>query len=57
MCTPDQPCKCFHAGAEDIADSVLAWANGDHGTACRCDSCGLALMLMARGLPGLGQLV
>ena len=57
MCTPEEFCPCFHAGAEDVADSVITWARGDHGTACRCERCEMAILLIARGLPGLAHLL
>ena len=53
MCTPDTPCECFDRGSEDLADGILAWANGDHGDTCRCITCHIAITIMMRGLPRL----
>ena len=57
MCTPERPCDCFQAGAEDLADAFMTWATSAHGDACRCSACDIALLMMANGMPRLAQVI
>lgn len=58
MCQDGRRCgQCWFEGQEDVIAGILAWISGDHGDACRCDTCRLAIAIMRRGLPRALQLL